>query len=264
VNGKAKNCVGGPRVIGLLVASLLAGCANLAQLPASAQGFTVQVAEDPELGVFLTDPQGMTLYVHEGETEDQLICVGQCLSDWRPYLLASGEPVAPPELTDLGGVLGTVVRQGNQRQVTYDGMPLYYWKEDRRKGDALGNGHENRTFAANIGPVVHVQVHPEFGEILVGPNGMTLYTFERDEADMYGCEEGCAQNFPPLVVAGLVRQPPGLTGRTDKLERYPDDFHGQRFQVTYDGRPLYYFARDESPGDVRGNGISGYWAVAQP
>ena len=38
-------------------------------------------------------------------------------------------------------------------------------------------------------------------------------------------------------------------------------------QITYDGHPLYYFAGDKAPGDVRGQGIhnfGGGWYVVTP
>ena len=32
-------------------------------------------------------------------------------------------------------------------------------------------------------------------------------------------------------------------------------------QVTYDGRPLYYFAGDTKPGDINGQGVGNVWFV---
>ncbi|MCL4393531.1 MAG: hypothetical protein M1482_01745 [Chloroflexi bacterium] len=34
--------------------------------------------------------------------------------------------------------------------------------------------------------------------------------------------------------------------------------------MTYDGHPLYYYAGDKSPGDVKGHGIGGLWHVLSP
>jgi predicted lipoprotein with Yx(FWY)xxD motif len=32
-------------------------------------------------------------------------------------------------------------------------------------------------------------------------------------------------------------------------------------QVTYGGKPLYYFANDEKPGDTKGQNVGGNWFV---
>jgi predicted lipoprotein with Yx(FWY)xxD motif len=32
-------------------------------------------------------------------------------------------------------------------------------------------------------------------------------------------------------------------------------------QVTYNGWPLYYFAKDKAPGDVTGQGVGSVWYV---
>lgn len=228
---------------------------------ALAQSPTVEVVHDPVLGTYLADPQGLTLYTHVDESADDLVCRASCLQDWRPYLLASGDPV-PPD--DLQGTLGILVREGNQRQVTYNDQPLYYWKDDVRRGDARGNGRDGTWHAANVQPVIRVENHPTFGAILVGPNGMTLYTFGNDRGASYRCQEACAENFPPLVVTRDPRLPPGLEGQDALVPRHENDFHPSRIQVMYKGSPLYYWSRDQQPGDVGGHGIAGLWQVAQP
>lgn len=262
---RAANRTSFPNASHVLIALLLTGCAQLSLGPVRAQTYSVTVEQHPEVGTLLAGPTGLTLYAHEGETIDNIVCSGPCLSDWAPYLLEPGEEAeAPPEVVEQGGTLTTFVRQGNQLQLAYNGMPLYYFKEDRIRGEALGNGHGGSSFAVAVGPTFRVAEHPTFGRILVGPNGMTLYTFERDQGDQYECAEGCAQHFPPLVVTGPVHAPPGLEAAADKFERDPDDFHAARQQVRFKGKPLYYFSRDEQPGDVRGHGIAGLWTVAQP
>jgi predicted lipoprotein with Yx(FWY)xxD motif len=35
-------------------------------------------------------------------------------------------------------------------------------------------------------------------------------------------------------------------------------------QVTYNGWPLYYFAKDKQPGDVTGQGVTNNWYVVSP
>lgn len=113
-------------------------------------------------------------------------------------------------------------------------------------------------------PVLRVVLHPEFGEILVSASGMTLYTFAHEGDNEYVCEDACSENFPPLVVVGPPVVPPGLENLTSAINRRPDDFRPARIQVTFRGQPLYFWSRDERPGDTGGHGIAGLWEVARP
>ena len=127
----------------------------------------------------------------------------------------------------------------------------------------LGSG----VWAQEPAAVLELSTHPSLGTILVGPEGMTLYTFARDEIDALACTGGCAVNFPPLVVEGELIAPEGLPGELGTIPRGPDDearLDVQVLQVTYNGQPLYYWSRDELPGDVSGNGIADAWSVARP
>ena len=35
-------------------------------------------------------------------------------------------------------------------------------------------------------------------------------------------------------------------------------------QLTYNGRPLYFYIKDTNPGDTKGQGVGGVWYVAKP
>lgn len=111
---------------------------------------------------------------------------------------------------------------------------------------------------------VQVRSHPVLGEILVGPDGMTLYIFAFDEEGVSNCTEGCAVNWPPLVVTGELVAPPESQGQLGILVREADEYRGRILQVTYKGKPLYYWSRDKEPGDTTGHGIGDLWFVASP
>ena len=92
---------------------------------------------------------------------------------------------------------------------------------------------------------------------LVGPNGMTLYTFAKDvkNSGMSECYDQCAINWPPLTVAPTTA-PDGdfnLIIRADATR-----------QVAFKGQPLYYFAKDVKAGDKLGDGMGGNWKLAKP
>lgn len=110
-------------------------------------------------------------------------------------------------------------------------------------------------------PTVQVRSHPDHGDVLVGPDGMTLYVFDQDTEGeaASACDGGCAESWPPLTVTDDPVAGPDVTADLETFER--DD--GDR-QVTAGGWPLYYFASDEEPGDASGQGVNDVWWVLAP
>ena len=102
----------------------------------SAAGVIVGAASSPSFGMVLTGPNGMTLYAHAGDSATSSTCTGSCATAWPP-LAATGQPTAGAGVT---GQLGTLTRADGTTQVTYGGMPLYYWQGDTKPGDVTGNG----------------------------------------------------------------------------------------------------------------------------
>ncbi|MEX2226748.1 MAG: hypothetical protein WEB52_09900 [Dehalococcoidia bacterium] len=101
----------------------------------------------------------------------------------------------------------------------------------------------------------------ELGTILVGPDGLTLYTFTTDTAGSgeSACYDNCATLWPALTVDGDATAGEGVDGEIATIERTDGTT-----QVTYDGMPLYYFASDTAPGDTNGHEVAGVWFVAEP
>lgn len=100
------------------------------------------------------------------------------------------------------------------------------------------------------------------GQVLTAPDGRTLYTFTQDTpgSGKSVCNGACAQNWPPLTMSsGQPVKPQGLAGDLSLVTR--DD--GTK-QVAYNGRPLYFYAKDSAPGDTNGQGVGNVWYVAQP
>jgi predicted lipoprotein with Yx(FWY)xxD motif len=106
---------------------------------------TVQVAPNVQLGKILVDSKGMTLYIFKKDTRGTSNCDASCLDNWPALLLPSGSPVAGDGVT---GTLATITRSDNGKQVTYNGMPLYYFAADKAAGDVNGQGVGNVWFAA--------------------------------------------------------------------------------------------------------------------
>ncbi|MDQ3898328.1 MAG: hypothetical protein M3326_13970 [Actinomycetota bacterium] len=101
------------------------------------------------------------------------------------------------------------------------------------------------------------------GTIFVDANGRTLYTWDRDTSTTSTCTGGCAATWPPLVLPAGTNAPvagPGV-GSLSASAR-PDD--ASKVQVVWNGKPLYNYAADTAPGDVKGDGVGGTWHVAKP
>ncbi len=93
--------------------------------------------------------------------------------------------------------------------------------------------------------------------VLIGPTGMTLYTYDRDVANSgkSTCNAQCATNWPPLAAPDASRPMGGYSVVTR------DD--GKK-QWAYKGWPLYYWAKDSKAGDRTGDGVMGVWKLARP
>jgi predicted lipoprotein with Yx(FWY)xxD motif len=95
------------------------------------------------------------------------------------------------------------------------------------------------------------------GGMLVGSNGMTLYTFDKDAAGSGKsvCNGQCATNWPPLMATDAD----AASGDYSLVTR--DD--GKK-QWALKGKPLYYWVKDTKPGEMTGEGVMGAWHVAKP
>lgn len=107
---------------------------------------------------------------------------------------------------------------------------------------------------------VNVGQNATLGSFLVDANGMTLYLYTKDTPNTSVCYGGCATLWPPILTngapvagTGLTASMLGTTTRTDGT-----------VQVTYNGWPLYYFAKDKVAGDTTGEGVGSVWYVITP
>ncbi|MBL8413244.1 MAG: hypothetical protein JNM42_02270 [Propionivibrio sp.] len=93
--------------------------------------------------------------------------------------------------------------------------------------------------------------------VLTGSNGMSLYIFDKDAAGSGKsvCNDGCAANWPPLLAMS------GDTASGDYSIITRDD--GKK-QWAFRGKPLYYWAKDQKPGDKTGDGFNNVWRLAKP
>jgi predicted lipoprotein with Yx(FWY)xxD motif len=93
---------------------------------ARGRGATVKVVSS-EFGRVIADKRGEALYLFDKETSKRSRCYGACAVAWPP-LLTTAKPRAGKGADATR--LGTTRRRNGKLQVTYNGHPLYYYKED--------------------------------------------------------------------------------------------------------------------------------------
>ena len=87
------------------------------------------------LGTILVDGAGRTLYLFTKDSPGTSTCTGGCLALWPPLL---GTATAGTGVD--ASLLGTLTRPDGKTQVSYKGMPLYYWARDTAPGQTNGQG----------------------------------------------------------------------------------------------------------------------------
>ena len=103
---------------------------------------TVNVGQDANLGSFLIDDQGRTLYLYSKDSINLSTCMDACATDWPPVLITETLTVLAGPGVDATK-LGKMVRTGGGIQVTYNGWPLYYYSQDAHPGDVTGHAQHD-------------------------------------------------------------------------------------------------------------------------
>jgi predicted lipoprotein with Yx(FWY)xxD motif len=112
---------------------------------------------------------------------------------------------------------------------------------------------------------VEVGEQEPFGRYLTNQDGKSLYMFEQDErgGEYSTCYETCAIAWPPYT----TEEAPAAGEHVDAERLGTIEREDGTRQVTYDGWPLYFFARDVYPGDALGQGMDhmgGPWYLIAP
>jgi predicted lipoprotein with Yx(FWY)xxD motif len=209
----------------------------------------------------------MTVYTFDKDVAGSGVsnCSGGCLAAWPALTIAAG--ATPTGDATVTGTLGTITRTDASTgsaaaiQVTYNGKPLYFFAKDAAPGDAKGiyPGWQAVVLVAPVPTqVVAGKVIAKHGTLLVASaNQMTVYTFDKDVADsgVSNCSGGCLTAWPALTITpgSTPTAGAGVTGKLGTITRADNG----ALQITYDGKPLYFFAKDAAPGDA--NGIYPGW-----
>lgn len=101
----------------------------------------------------------------------------------------------------------------------------------------------------------------QYGQVLFDGDDQAVYYFDKETSNQSECYGACAEAWPPVLTEGAPRAAGGVqAGMLGTTQR--DD---GTTQVTYDGRPLYYY--DEPAGEVSCHNVDefgGLWLAVQP
>lgn len=87
------------------------------------------------IGRYLTDSEGMALYINKNDPYMESTCTGDCALQWTPFY---GTNIVSPLLD--AEHFGEITRDDGTKQTTYKGRPLYYYSEDTERKDMKGHG----------------------------------------------------------------------------------------------------------------------------
>ena len=98
-------------------------------------------------------------------------------------------------------------------------------------------------------------VDTDKGQVIAAENGMTLYTYKKDEKGESYCYDKCATNWPPYLADASAN----AEGDYTLVERKD----GKK-QWALKGMPLYFWIKDAKKGDATGDGVGKVWDAARP
>lgn len=94
-----------------------------------------------------------------------------------------------------------------------------------------------------------------YGEVLTDSAGDSLYLLSTESKGVLHCTSGyCLSAWPPLLVArnAKVTVGPGVKGKVSHVTR------GSKWQVTYNGWPVYTYEGDSAAGQANGENVSSF------
>jgi predicted lipoprotein with Yx(FWY)xxD motif len=110
-------------------------------------------------GEYLTDSSGRALYMFGRDTRRHSSCYDACAKVWPP-LVAEGKSIRVRHVDK--SLVGLIERKDGMMQVTYNGVPLYYYIKDKGRPGST-KGHD---------------VHDAFGTwYLVAPSGKKVAAY---------------------------------------------------------------------------------------
>ncbi|MDQ0676744.1 putative lipoprotein with Yx(FWY)xxD motif [Arthrobacter pascens] len=120
--------------------------APTATSPTAAAAVDLKTASS-SAGTIVVDAKGMSVYFFTKDVKDSgtSACTGACLTAWPPVTSTAATPAAE----GVTGTVGTITTPDGAKQLTLNGLPLYYFAQDKNPGDVLGQGVNDVWYLAN-------------------------------------------------------------------------------------------------------------------
>lgn len=239
---------------------------------------TVQLSTDATFGNILTDSKGMSLYFFSRDSKGESVCNDGCKTAWPVFFTENLTLDQGLEASDFG----EVTRADGDKQTTYKGWPLYYFANDNSPGDTKGDKVGDNWYIAKPDySLMYVEAQlvgkdaegndqnfksdytpgDELTFYITSSKGRTLYTFKNDLKDdnSFTAEDFSNNSVWPVFNVDIDKLPSIL----DPNDFGTIDVFGAS-QLTYKGRPLYYFGEDIDRGDNYGINFpaAGIWPIA--
>lgn len=107
---------------------------------------SLQLLENEDVGEYLADSDGMTLYYFKNDEPGKSNATGDVLESWPAFTAEEFEVPAGFDEDDFD----TIEREDTgEEQVTYKEYPLYYFAKDKEKGDVNGEGVKDVWYIVN-------------------------------------------------------------------------------------------------------------------
>lgn len=228
------------------------------------------------LGNVMTGDGGKTLYFFAPDVSGVSSCSGGCKETW---------PVFYKENPSLGTGLkaadfAKITRADGDKQTTYKGWPLYYYKNDAKAGDVTGENIGNVWVVAKANYTVMLASRQLVGNdgknytfdtkegtgnsiFLTDSLGRTLYAFAPDKFKKNTYTKADLSNnatWPIFETSSTIGDIPSALAKTD----FATITAVGKTQLTYKGWPLYYFGSDQGQrGSTKGVSVPrpGVWPV---
>ncbi len=259
--------------LGLAATSLVSPL--LASSSASASGPLLQVASVGMFHGVLVDSTHHSLYLLTSEKGSHVRCSGACLVHWPPVLVKNSVTSVAVS-SGVKGMVGFVHRTSTEKQVTFNGFPLYWFAGDSAPGQDHGVGiaafggtwrlvnasamtSAQSPAVSMPSPLLSSGSVAGFPHALVTAAGRTLYLLSNEKGGHVHCSGSCLTYWPPLLVADSLSHVTVASGVRGVVGFVPRA--GGMKQVTLNGFPVYTYAGDSASGMANGEGVKGLGGV---